>query len=126
MRTIDEMIAVMQAFKEGKKIEIRREGDDEGDDWVDICCPKWNWHGYDYRVKPEPKYRPYANAEEAMEAIKKHEGWVFNKDSDFILITACTDKYVWLNGAIQGISYDRVYEDCVWADDGSPCGVLEE
>jgi hypothetical protein len=45
-----EMIAVMQAFDDGKVIQFK------GDlgTWQD-CNPSWNWSEYEYRVKPEPR-----------------------------------------------------------------------
>lgn len=47
--THDEMIAVIQAHKEGKQIQSRR-----GDWWIDIFEPSWDFSKYDYRIKPEP------------------------------------------------------------------------
>jgi len=55
--TTREKIAVMQAFEDGKKIEIRVI---HSDNWIFCECPGWNWEYFNYRVKPEPakpKYR---------------------------------------------------------------------
>ena len=56
MKTIDEMIAVMQAAKEGKQIEWK---------YLYSKCwnrtglnIEWNWSCHDYRIKPEPKRVP--------------------------------------------------------------------
>ena len=56
MNDIDHMIAVLQAFKEGKKIQVRCRSND-ADDWVDAADNNaWNWDMFDYRVKPaEPR-----------------------------------------------------------------------
>lgn len=43
------MIAVIQAHKEGKKIQGWGKGSDE---WKDIPDPSWNFDICDYRVKP--------------------------------------------------------------------------
>jgi hypothetical protein len=51
--THDEMIAVMQAHKEGKKIEVCRLHCGE---WHAVDNPKWNFEFYTYRVA-EPKWR---------------------------------------------------------------------
>jgi len=51
--TIEGKIAVMQAFKEGKKIENRHRA--LSDTWTGCCAPSWNWHSYDYRIKREPE-----------------------------------------------------------------------
>lgn len=39
---------------------------------------------YEYRIKPEPKYRPFENAEECWKEMRKHEpfGWVIKKSND--------------------------------------------
>lgn len=55
-----EMIAVMQAYEEGKEIEFRSKGSN-----VWHCTnPEWNWAESEYRVKPEIKNRPYEDSEE--------------------------------------------------------------
>jgi hypothetical protein len=49
----DEMIAVIQAYKEGKKIEYWSA---VADDWLPVTpFPTWNFYREKYRVKPEPK-----------------------------------------------------------------------
>ena len=55
MNDIDHMIAVMQAAKEGKTIQILYHDDiDAG--WIDTTRPLWDWRTCDYRVKPaEPR-----------------------------------------------------------------------
>lgn len=71
--TTDEMIEIMKASQEGKRIEIKSKLS-ENDAWTDITFPNWNWVEYDYRIKPEnktPTYRPYKSIEEMYEDIKK-------------------------------------------------------
>lgn len=50
MKTIEEKIAVMQAFADGREIEVKVEG---GSEWVKASAPEWNWLLFDYRVKEE-------------------------------------------------------------------------
>ena len=53
--THDEIIAVIQAHKEGKAIQIKTSGRDWSD-WCDCTNPSWNFATCDYRVKPaEPR-----------------------------------------------------------------------
>jgi hypothetical protein len=52
--THDEMIAVIQAHKDGKQIQIRQYC---GKVWADSFCPRWNFEDCVYRVKPEPRVR---------------------------------------------------------------------
>lgn len=53
-----ECIKVMQAYVEGKQIQY---ADAETEDWIDIESSEWDWDNYDYRIKPGPSYRPFAN-----------------------------------------------------------------
>lgn len=62
MKTIKEMIEVMQAYVGGKKIECRNINDHS--DWLSTQTPAWDWLRWDYRVKPVSKYRPYETTKE--------------------------------------------------------------
>ncbi len=44
-------IVVMQAWVDGKSIEVRKPPCEE---WLDVSTPLWDWDNYDYRVKVEP------------------------------------------------------------------------
>ena len=56
MKDIDHMIAVLQAFKEGKAIQFRDSGNSSTDEnWGCALKPSWDWVTFDYRVKPEPR-----------------------------------------------------------------------
>ena len=63
MKTISEMIEVMQAYKRGELIECRA-SDVEDRGWAEIKDPSWDWHNLDYRVKPKKRYVPFDTAEE--------------------------------------------------------------
>lgn len=69
-------------------------------EWQETVLPAFNPHTCDYRIKPESKYRPFANAEECWQEMQKHQpfGWVktdegyeqvwhVNKGDDFTLKT---------------------------------------
>lgn len=116
MKTIDEMCAVMQAFKNGKQIEYKLS---ETSDWVEVSNPIWNWGGLDYRVKPEPKYVPYDSASE----IDKSK-WVREK------AFSCRLKAI---GAINTANNEVFITAAHWFtlgeffemfeyEDGTPCG----
>lgn len=51
MNTKD-MIEVMQAFEDGKKIEFRERGSRT---WKPDENPEWDWSCIEYRIAPEPK-----------------------------------------------------------------------
>lgn len=46
-------IAVMQAWVDGKEIEVKSKGYQNG--WINAEGPCWDWKTYDYRVKPEER-----------------------------------------------------------------------
>jgi hypothetical protein len=49
--THDEMIAVIQAHKDGKMIQFKQK---DVDGWVWAPRPCWNFSSHEYRIKPEP------------------------------------------------------------------------
>lgn len=118
-----EAIKVMQAYCEGKDIQIKVDGE-----WTDIESPNWCFGTQEYRIKPEPTYRPYANAEECFADVKKHGGWV--KESDEIHTNAIhmitTIGSVGVSNDTILSNFDELVKMFVWADDGTPCGILEE
>lgn len=60
----DEMIEVIQAYKNGQKIQKMAKHMCKDKDWVDVDNPSWNFQDYFYKVKPTPKYRPYKDFDE--------------------------------------------------------------
>lgn len=50
---IDEMIEVMQAYRDGAKIETKIKG--ATGVWAEAAHPLWEWFSKDYRVKKEPR-----------------------------------------------------------------------
>ena len=79
---LKEAAKVMEAYANGKKIQCNYNcQDDEG--WVDTDNPSFNWDKYVYRIKPEPKYRPFKNQEECWTEMLKHQpfGWIRNNDT---------------------------------------------
>lgn len=122
MKDIKSMIAIMQAFAEGKKIETKHES---RKDWESCSKPSWDWIHWDYRIKPEPKYRPYKNAEECFADVQKHGGWVKNKKENIYweILMVQNNRVRFISGDMELMS---LFENKVWADDGTPCGVLKE
>lgn len=47
----EEMIAVIQADKEGKTVEFRQRARSQ---WLDCMEPIWDFSDFDYRIKPTP------------------------------------------------------------------------
>lgn len=76
-----ELLPIIQAFAEGKIIEFRNKSFKE---WAEIENPSFDPTITNYRIKPEPKYRPFRNAEECWQEMLKHQpfGWFKNKKGD--------------------------------------------
>ena len=124
---VKEMLPVLQAFAEGKTIESRCIKGDKSL-WYDDEDPSFD-DDFEYRIKPEVKYLPFANAEECWQEMQKHQpfGWVKDKkDGHHALITAVDDDTcgMSLNGnaawSLSGIM------DLFTFADGVPFGVKVE
>ena len=48
-----EQIVVMQAFVDGKEVEVEMQG--SGKVWILADRPRWDWYTFNYRIKVEPK-----------------------------------------------------------------------
>lgn len=82
-----------------------------------------------YLIEPpaEPKYKPFESVEKAMEAIKKHGGWVNDKIGLSYFVTAYdkkqTGRVIYINN---WYSLQELPAFFTFTDDGSPCGELDE
>nr|DAK61488.1 MAG TPA: hypothetical protein [Caudoviricetes sp.] len=86
-------------------------------------------YNYAYLIEPpaEPKYKPFESVEKAMEAIKKHGGWIKSKTTQgYFLIGALKSKKFTIIGHEYWEPFSFLLEHYVFADDGSPCGELVE
>lgn len=86
-----ELLPIIQAFTEGKVIEFRELG---YECWMDATKPTFDIEKFEYRIKPEPKYRPFANTEECWQEMLKHQpfGWIKDKENGaYVMITKVYD-----------------------------------
>ena len=82
-----------------------------------------------YLIEPqaEQKYKPFESVEKAMEAIKKHGGWVKDKKNNVqLLVVGFDDDNGFFLGNGYSCSYTGLFLDYVFVNDGSPCGELVE
>lgn len=122
------MISVIQAAKEGK--QIQHKGLDQ-DEWTDTKTPSWNFLSYDYRIKPEPKYRPFKNADEFLVAQKEHGLYIHCRDfGGYVFVQEVDDRCVyWPHQRDKGlvtVPFSILISDFYHWQDGTPCGILEE
>ena len=85
-----------------------------------------DWNKFDYRIKP--KYRPFANAQECLEEIKKHVpfGWVKDKYSFYPIEMICDwfDKEC-IKCCGTWFTPERMFKDATFLA-GTPFGIVEE
>lgn len=129
---VKEMLPILQAYAEGKVIECRTkqsavEGTYVPNDWVEMKEIAF-WKNTEYRIKPEPKYRPFKDAKECWQEMKKHQPFGFTKfknaKSGYYMVTFIA------RGAIVGMnnipfSYENMFDSYTFAD-GTPFGIKEE
>ena len=80
VQEIREAAKIMEAYANGKKIQCNDNHLGNGE-WVTTDNPSFNWDKYAYRIKPEPKYRPFKSQEECWNEMHKHPdfGWIKGK-----------------------------------------------
>ena len=127
-----QLLPILIAFAEGKVIECRTKpsaikGIDTPNKWTEIREIFFS-ESLEYRIKPESKYRPFANAEECWQEMLKHQPFGYTYDK-FNNIRDCITKV-----ATTGVSYDsptvvisfeEVFDRFVFAD-GVPFGIKVE
>ena len=121
------LLPIIQAYAEGKAIESRCVKGDKSL-WYNDEDPSFD-DDFEYRLKQDPKYRPFKDAEECWQEMLKHHplGWVKDKqDGHYVLITCVNDDTcgMSLNGnaawSLSGIM------DLFTFADGTPFGVKVE
>ena len=120
---VKSVMNIIQAFADGKTIQAIDPYDDE---WCNQT--KLNFEALfegQYRIKPEPKYRHFANAEECWEEMLKHQpfGWVKLKDTEsgyYMLKGIASQVVIGFNET--PFSYKKVFKDYIFADE-LPFGV---
>ena len=128
-----EFYPFLQAFAEGRVIECRTKpsavkGTYIPNDWTEMKEIEF-WNNTEYRIKSEPKYRPFKNAEECWQEMQKHQpfGWIKCEEGCFNIVYV-TDEYVGLadpDGSSILLASKNSYQDNTFAD-GTPFGVKEE
>lgn len=122
-----ELLPIIQAFAEGKTIQVQ-----EDIDWCYLGNDAdFNLNPSRYRIKSEPKYRPFANAEECWQEMLKHQpfGWVKDKEIGYkVTITRVNDDentgFMAINGKSEW-TLEGLMDYYTFAD-GTPFGIKEE
>ena len=125
-----EILPIIQAFAEGKTIEYRG----LGGEWKAAHTPTWSSHLF-YRIKPEPRYRPFKTKEECWNEMQKHQpfGWLKSKKNGRLRCigeVSWSDEFETVHIALStseslSRSANSMFDEYTFAD-GAPFGVMEE
>ena len=127
-----ELLPIIKAFAEGKVIQCKNCITNE---WRDFDEPAFNGLPDNYRIKPEPKYRPFETKEECWNEMLKHQPFGFVKSKvkgyfhhiglvqwsselEDVMVTFATSEQL-------ARSSRSLFEDFIFAD-GTPFGIKEE
>lgn len=126
-----ELLPIIQAFADGKTIE------NYDGEWntIPFKDPHFDCAPSCYRIKPEPKYRPFKTQEECWNEMMKHHpfGWLKSKmNGRFSCIGEVygSDEFETVYIALStseslSRSSDSMFEQYTF-DDGTPFGIKEE
>lgn len=124
-----EWLPIIQAWAEGKTIQYQI---NPGSRWSDIINDLYTSNPpSNYRIKPQPKYRPFKTKEECWTEMLKHQpfGWICNKFNDYlniyIVYNSNVDYGVRVSGHPSSINYEHMFKDYKFAD-GTPFGIKED
>lgn len=117
-----EFYPILQAFAEGRVIETRTDPStlkrkDTPNGWAEMKEIEF-WNNIEYRVKPEPKYRPFKDAKECWTEMQKHQPFGWTK-----LIGAI--EYSFITDVDDNTNYSDAIKEYTFAD-GTPFGIREE
>ena len=119
---------IIKAYAEGKQIEIKPKV--KGSYWDILEEDDMQYIDFkkcDLRIKPEPEYRPFKDAEECFEEMKKHQPFAWIKDKQqheyFNMISICINAATTFQyNEVEYYDYQRLINEYTFAD-GTPFGV---
>ena len=125
-----DLLPIIQAFAEGKTIEFRN----SDGEWDEADSPTWGKR-FIYRIKPEPKYRPFKSQDDCWQEMLKHQpfGWLKSKKDGRL---RCIGEVSWSDefGTVYialstseslSRSANSMFDEYTFADD-TPFGIREE
>ena len=113
------------ALAKGKSVQVQ--GIDGS--WVDVDIDKLNYFIETpiFRIKPEPKYRPFKNQEECWNEMLKHQplGWLRSKRiKDIYQLITIRNHEIRIFADLP-LRFSRAYREYEFLD-GTPFGIKEE
>lgn len=125
-----EFYPFLQAFAKGEAIECRTKpsavkGSDILNDWTEMTEIEF-WNNTEYRVKPEPKCRPFKDEKECWAEMQKHQpfGWTYDYTNNiWDSITRVTSSGIIYEEDM--MCFEDVFNRVKFAD-GTPFGIKVE
>lgn len=122
------LLPIIQAYAEGKTIQTKKIKTDStglNEKWIDCINPDFD-HPSCYRVKPDPKYRPFRNAEECWQEMQKHQpfGWVMTDGGQRRTICSIMSELYVSNQGV-GYTFSEAFDTYTFADE-HPFGMMED
>ena len=124
-----ELSPFIKAFGEGRIIESSSITD-VSKAWREVTdFPIGMIKNFKFRIKPEPKFRPFKDAEECWQEMQKHQpfGWIKCKEGYFSVVYV-NDEYAGLGDKYDSsilLASKNSYTDNTFVD-GTPFGVKVE
>lgn len=118
-----ELLPVIQAFAEGKTIESRYIKGTKL--FSENRNPSFS-DNFEYRIKPEPKYRPFKNQNECWQEMLKHQPFGWTKSilhERFYFISKIDDNGCFFSNN-DNVSFKTLFTSDKFAD-GAPFGIKE-
>ena len=118
------LLPVMQAFAEGDVIQYRN----VYNEWIDVKTEEglcFTRPSSCYRIKPEPKYRPFKNQEECWQEMEDHYpfGWVKAPNGELFCIDKVFDEGVAYKHST--CRFEEYLDGNYTFADGTPFGIME-
>ena len=126
---IQRLLPIFQAMADGMVIQFTG----NGNNWIDVDGEEEGLfldtlidNPQYYRIKPEPKYRPFKDTEECWQEMLKHQpfGWVKSKENGYYSFITMLSNRFRLNG-YDGWWFDDTIKKFTFAD-GTTFGVKVE
>ena len=115
-----ELLPIFKAFAEGKTIQTLNEGK-----WCDLYNTDFKKSIDKYRIKPEPKFRPFKSQEECWLEMHKHPdfGWGLNNIGEYVNLSRISNDGIYTKG--DGFDLNKALKGFRFTD-GKPFGIIED
>ena len=121
------LLPIIQAYADGKTIESRCIKGDKSL-WYDDEDPSFD-DDFEYRLKSEPRFRPFKDAEECWNEMQKHQpfGWVKRNGYYYNIVSTDITSVRIINnkGAIIIVSFSNLLSYYTFVD-GTLFGIKDE